>query len=97
MLHDREKISIVDQEGVEKELIILTSFESEITKKKYLLCINDKQENQEELSIVPLLFNEKIKSFEWVADEKDFAEIKRVLDELAECKKIEGEGDNDEQ
>ncbi len=79
-----EKIFFVmDQDGNEKEYIVLSSFFSDITNKKYVIGIDDNEEIDKEITLTPFIFNDNSdQPFILVEDDEDIKEIKRILDEM---------------
>ncbi len=87
---------ITDLNGSEKEYVVLSSFESEKTKHKYVICLDDSQSMGEEIALIPLIYNEEEASFWFVEDDTDMEEIERVINDLVELKNLKEMGEENE-
>ncbi len=96
ILQEKEKVMITDLNGIEKEYVVLSSFESEKTKHKYVICLDDSHSIDDEIALIPLIYNEDEASFWFVEDDTDMEEIERVINDLVELKNLAGMGDDNE-
>ena len=87
---EEERILVQDEEGNEKEYVVLTSFESEKTAKTYVVCYQEAAEISREIELVPFILNANAEpKFVHITDEADLQEVERVLNEMV--KLSEGE------
>ncbi len=87
---------ITDINGIDKEYVVLSSFESEKTKRKYIICLDDAHVKGEEIALIPMVYNDKNDSFSFVEDDVDMEEIERVINNLVELKNLDEMSDRNE-
>jgi len=76
-MNKEEKFLFVDQEGNEREYVVLSSFFSEITQKKYVIGVEENVEIDKEITLMPFIFDDSCdQPFVLAEENEDIQEIK---------------------
>ncbi len=77
-----EKFIFIDENNVEKEFVLVTSFSSEVTNQKYVVGFEEKEQSTSDYELTPFILNETTNELLLVESQSDLDEVQRVLDQI---------------